>query len=251
MNLRRLYVTDLISEYQTMLYMLDNGTVGQGKILKSVKDVCEIFNNLVDYIAHEYPEYILQEWDAKNAKEFRDNLEKMDHKIMGTSVNGGFFGVIRDVANTTKHMKIKRDKAQVKFTADIRESMAKIRFEDEHGYYYSHISMVVASHQNGSEIPLEIYLYLCFLSFSSILEDVNLITKKPTILERRDFYKTREQVNSDMKKTIEVTVGEPVNLKLSSFIYQEHIFSNLRGAKEEETFDRTFDVDFISTKGLF
>ena len=69
MNLRRLYVNDLIPAYSNMLVTLDTGVIGHGKMLKSVKDVCDIFNNLVDYITVEHPQYIVDSWDSKNRKE--------------------------------------------------------------------------------------------------------------------------------------------------------------------------------------
>ena len=251
MNLRRLYVNDLIPAYSNMLISLDNGVVGNGNMLKSVKDVCDIFNNIVDYIAVENHAYILEFWNAKNSKEFRNNLEILDHKIMGFNVKGSFFGMIRDVANTSKHLNIGRDGAQINSTENIRESLSYIRFEDERGYYYSYKSTVISTHVDSSKIPIEIYLYLCFLTFTSILVDLNIIPNKPDILERRSFYKSRDDADRDGNPTIEVTVGEPVNLVLSSFIYQDDIISELRGLKPGDCFNHTLNLNIISKKGLF
>lgn len=251
MNLRRLYVNDLIPAYRNMLISLDNGVVGHGKMLKSVKDVCDIFNNSVDYIAAENPAYILESWKANNCREFRENLEIQDHKILGINVKGNFFGMIRDIANTSKHTKIGREKAQVNSTENLRESLSYIRFEDERGHYYSYQPTVIVSHVDGSKIPIEVYLYLCFLSFSSILVDLDVIPHKPDILERRSFYKSRDEAACDIVPSIEVTEGEPVNFELSSFIYQDDIFSEIRGLKPDDDFNHTLNINFISQKGLF
>lgn len=251
MYLRDLYVNNFIPAYSDMLFSLDNDVVGQGKMLRSAKVVCDICNNFVDYIANNNPEYILESWGARDAKEFRDNLEEKNHMIMGVIVKGNFFGVIRDVANTSKHVNVGRPPAQVQSTGNTRESLSFIRYKDEHGYYYSYRPTVIARHVDEYNIPLEIYLYLCFLSFSSILVDLNEIPNKPDILERRSFYKSRDEAACDIVPSIEVTEGEPLNLALSSFIYQDEMFSELRAMKSDDDFYHTSDINIIYRNGLF
>ena len=79
-----------------MLEVLDEGEVGSGKMIASVKSVCGLFNDLVDYIAKEHPKYVENSWGAKDTKELREKLENRNHQILGLTVNGKFFGLIRD-----------------------------------------------------------------------------------------------------------------------------------------------------------
>lgn len=235
-----------------MLELLDDGEVGSGKMLASVKNVCGLINDFVDYISLEYPEYIKDYWEAKNSNEFRDNLESKDHKIQGLMINGEFFGLIRDIANVSKHSKIRRDGAHVRNVDKIRESFAMIQYRDTDGVYCGVMPTVVVDHENGSRIPIELYLYLSFISFTSMLIQIEVIPNMPAIpRERRSFYKSRKEADQQSNAKFKFTVLENVNVVLSSYIYIGHPLLAIRGVKLDDKFECSIVTDIQIKKGVF
>lgn len=245
MRTRMLYVQEIIPAYERMLDLLDTEVAGKGVMRQSVIDVCNYFNNLVDFIAKENRKYLRNHWRSKNSNEFREALENYNHVIDGFIFPGEFFGYIRDIANTSKHLEIGRSEAKVKNIGCVRECMAKIRHHDEDGYYYDYVNMVVVEDVNKFKIPCEMYLYLTFRTFSEILLHAGLIPSIPELKRnRRSFETTREQVEDKGRQKIKSLQYEEVNFAFQSYIYDPQNPLLLRGVKEKDVFDHKFEFDW-------
>jgi len=252
MNTLRLYVHDLIPAYKRFLSSLDNCLIGEEEMSKNAKDLCGVLHDLAEYLAKEHPNYIKDKWGANNTKEFRDNLESMPHLISGHEVPGSFFGYIRDVANTSKHMNITRDEAKFRTTKSIVECLALLRYEDQDGYYYSHKQLVAVHDGQGGKLPIEFMTRPGVLTFSNMLIDIGLIKKTPDeLLVTRDFYISREKAKKEPQSIIKCLVGVPINVALAFYVYDKKLPFKLRPRNSNDLFEEDISCDMkVEDSGL-
>lgn len=252
MNTLRLYVHDLIPAYKKFLSSLDDCLVGEEEMSKNAKDLCGVLHDLTEYVAKEHPDYINEKWVAANTKKFRDNLESMSHLISGYEVPGSFFGYIRDVANTSKHMSITRDKAKFRTTKNVAECLALVRYEDQDGYFYSHKQLVVVYDEQGGKIPLEFMILQGVLTFSNMLIDIGLIKKTPDeLLATRDFYISREKAKKAPQAIIKGLAGVPINVAVAFYVYDKKLPFKLRSRNSSDLFEEDIRFDIkVEDSGL-
>lgn len=239
MQTRALFVEEIIPAYEKMLDLLDNeSTIGKGVLKSSTINICNLFNNLVDYIAKENVNYINDHWDSTNINEFRRALENNKHVIDGAELSGDFFGFIRDIANTSKHLEIGRLDAKVREISCVRECLSRIRFEDNDGYYYINANMVVVESTNQLDIPCEILIYFTFRMFTEILINSGILQSIPILKRnRRSFEITRKEAETAKQPGIEFYQNEYVSIQFRFFVFLPNNPIHLRAKKDDDVFE--------------
>ena len=237
MNAFTLYVDSLIPKYHEMNESLNSRVIGRGEIKRHTLDMAGYLNNMVDFIAHERASYIRDSWNAIKATQFRDALEKGTFTIGGQSYSGQCLGIVRDLANVSKHKKIGRTNALINDIEEVKECIMMIRYEDEIGYYYGTNTTAVAKLIGSGYVPCEIPIALTFQLFTDMLVNLEILPAAPSQLPSiRGFYRSRNQVENASECEIDVQEKMVGAVILRDFIYEDANPLKLRSRKTEDEF---------------
>ncbi|MBC7193723.1 hypothetical protein [Marinobacter sp.] len=252
MHTRSIYSSEIVVKHDKMQHNLENNYPGLGLLRTDVFELSNSLNNLIDYLSKEYPDYIKQKWQARNANELRINLEKAEASKFGISVPKGLFGYIRDIANVGKHMSIGRPDATVTRVSDVTEAIGFIRYGDDSGHYYGHKYLVLVKKAENLWVPAEFLLDSGFLVATKLLMDIGLIPGLPKNKKiNRNLYISREESENLKKPKINTRKGEYLSVALRTYIYLENDFFQIRSAKPNETFKSKNDIKVVVDDSIF
>lgn len=253
MKLRTLYTNEIVAKYSEFLETLDTVPMGNGKSLNLATELCNLLNNVVDYLIVEYPSFIHATFGVATAKALRKKIRDSGVGNGTEKSYGEAFKVINDVADSKKHYELGDKTRSVMDIGRVTESICAIQHTDELGHYHSTRGIILVEFTNGNVAPLEIYIYFAFLMFSNILIGCGCIPKLPNIEKHmRQFDLSRDAASNFQQPNLHFKDGDPVNIKLHKFVFVPNSIIQLRSHEKGDCSEFDINIGNITVvKSIF